>query len=111
MRITVEVPDADVWSAVFGSAFDTYPWWRDVRFHHGTDWQTPGLVRLVIDNPYEPEGSTHTRNRTIGMPQLEEAINTGISAGLVPNDVEKWDSADYADTILQIAVLGDVYYG
>lgn len=111
MRIAVEVPDSEVWSQVFGSAFDAYPWWRHVHFHNGASWEVPGTVTLTIDDPDEPEGTAGCVMALVDVRMLEEAINKALGQDMIPNDVEAWDSADYADTILQIAVLGDVYYG
>ena len=110
MLVKMEVPDAEVWSSIFGSNFSLYSWWRSVEFITGA-WDTPGVVKLMIDHPDYPELSGTWADRLVDLKRLEWAINEGVAAGQVPNDVDAWDSADVADNILQIAVLGDIFYG
>lgn len=110
MKILVEVPDRGVWSNIFGSMYSQYPWWQD-EYHLEGDWQHQGKVRLSIDDPAFPEGSGKVLTGIIDMSILEAAINKCLERELIPNAPEEWASADYADAILQMAVLGEVPYG
>lgn len=110
MRVATEVPDENVWSNIFGSGFLQYPWWLGAEYVAG-DWDTPGVVDLEIEDPNFEEDSGHTVKHLVNMNRLEWAVNQCVKVGVIPNAWEDWDSADYADCILQMAVLGEVFYG
>jgi hypothetical protein len=108
-RIMMDVPDRELWSAVFGSAFETYPWWVSEDFLDG-DWDNPCQVTLSIEDPNEPEGSDRQVSKTFGIYELVEAVNTCIRTGVIDSNWDNWDAND-GDCIAQVAVLGDVVYG
>ena len=107
MRIMVEVDDDVVWSAVFGSGFEMWPWWSDVTFHNGATWESAngdGFAVVAIDC----EGEVASARVTPDV--LAEAITNAVSEGVVgmPRDLDDidWDSCA-ADVILQFAVFGE----
>jgi hypothetical protein len=109
-RLTVEVPDKDVWSAVFGSGFETWGWWRDVTYLDNADWDKPGRVQVVIDDPEYPEGSGKVIGPILSLHDVVAAINNCTRDGHIERGWDDWDACD-GDAILQYAVFGDIIYG
>ena len=111
--LTVEVPDQELWSSVFGSAFETWDWWRAATFHGAADWNKIGTVTLMIDDPNFDEDGGQVITKTLDLDDVVAAVNAVTKLGLLPypslEDLD-WDACD-ADVILQYAVLGDVVYG
>lgn len=106
--ITVAVPAAQLWSNVFGSGFQTWSWWKGVEYLGGTDWQTPGRVRLTI------EYGDGILTKEIGLDDLVAAWNRAVETCSTlgrgePLDHEDLDASD-GDCVLQIAVLGQVEF-
>lgn len=69
----------DLWSEVFGASAETWPWWSSFKFLDGADWDTPGRVRITSCNPDDPTEATITK--TIGMADIESALDACIEAG------------------------------
>ena len=108
--IEVEVDPAELWSEVFGSGYETWPWWNMVTFSEG-DWDTPGVAHLSIIDPDEGPLSTDVTVAEVNMERLvwayEQAIATCVDActgkAIYPgSDID----ACVGDCILQIAVYG-----
>ncbi len=101
-------------SSVFGSAFETWSWWRTFSFLDG-DWETPGHVALGIENPDGGEDIT----KVLTLAEVVQAFQQALDLGIVsPNcmylstrepDIDL--DAEMADVILQLAMLGEVTYG
>ena len=105
----------DLWSQVMGGAFEYCSWWREVRYIGEADWDKPGKVTLVIENP----GSTgaKTKRKTIGPKDVVQALYTAMErghrdacTGRPITEHMDWDQCS-SDVVLQIAVLGEVVYG
>lgn len=103
----------DLWANIFGSGFDTYPWWREVRFDEGSSWDTPGVATVIVDDP-DNVGATLSVQVTEAM--LREAllvcrhqnkVDPCTGHALLPDG--DWD-ADGADVLMQIVCLGQETY-
>lgn len=108
--LTIQVPDEELWSSVFGSVFEQYPWWGPVTFYGNADWKTPGEVTVRIESPDEPEGSGVYVARRLTVDTLVDAVDALNAQGYNLTGPEDWDAND-ADVILQQAVLSGIYYG
>lgn len=116
--LTVTVPmtfDAtDLWSAVMGSGWTTFEWWTECLYLDG-EWDVPGRVRVGIEDPENEELSITT---VIDINDLTAAISDFIAkkyvdacVGRYPNWADLNIDACVGDSLMQIAVLGDVVYG
>lgn len=104
VRLVVDVDARELWSNVFGSGFETYPWWDAVEYYDGADWDTPGSVRLWVIDP--DTGESEGRG-TVTVFRLAEAVSK------LPHIASRWHDmdADDADQVLQMAILGEVRFG
>lgn len=104
-----------IWESTFGSAGDTFSWWREVTFESG-DWDVIGRVTLGVEDPEDEE---KTVTKTVGIVEVMRAARiaaetcvdacTGRPIAIRGEDID-WDAC-VADCVLQIAVLGEVVYG
>ena len=106
--ITIEVDDKELWSAVFGSAFETFGnhWW-EIEYQKGTNWDKVGKVKLVAFD----EVTMEKTEKIVGIEDLVKALpiaNKQVSMDLL--DFDNYD-AICGDAVLQVAVLGEVIYG
>lgn len=99
--------DAELWSRIFGAEGTSWEWWTGERYLSG-DWETPGVVRLTIQDPDDEDEPPVSRD--IDLELLIAAVQAAPIH--VQNDVMN-DNVDAgsADCILQIAVLGEIVYG
>lgn len=111
--IEVEVDPEELWTEVFGSGYETWPWWNMVTFSEG-DWETPGVAWLSIIDPddYDSQPVVASVNMDRLVWAYEQAIATCVDActgkPIYPgSDID----ACVGDCILQIAVQGEVVYG
>lgn len=114
MQITVPVrlEDAEVWIAVFGSGFETYPWWTKVQgAWEGEDFDPSFSAVVANRDPDDPEAPVYMRR--VVPETLADGIALAIKNGHLdlgdPNDLD-WDAND-ADIIMQYVVLGELVYG
>jgi hypothetical protein len=110
-KIEIEINDSELWSAVFGSAFESFgTHWEEVQYldcKNGYDWQPGASVRLVAID--EQTGETTEKNVTLH--DLITALpiaNKQVYMDLL--DLDNYDAV-CGDAILQVAVLGEVVYG
>ena len=112
VKIPVEVPAEELWSAVFGSGFESDPvsseWLKGFRFIEGS-WDVPGLVELWYINK---EGSfqksfytAHDLASALGVAMSKE-YNHVPCGGKVGMDFSNYDSC-VADLLLQVMVYGE----
>jgi hypothetical protein len=105
--IILEVDDKEVWSAVFGSAWESFGnHWHECEWLEG-GWDTVGKVRLVAID----EDSLETTEAIIGIDELLKALpiaNKQVYMDLL--DFDNYDSI-CGDAVLQVCVLGSVIYG
>lgn len=108
-KVTVSFPAELVWSSVFGSAFESWEWWRHFDFLDG-DWETPGHVVLGIENPDGGEDIT----KVLTIIEVTNAFQKAIDLNIIDvncmylsrRDPDIDLDAEMADVILQIALLG-----
>ena len=112
VKIPVEVPAEELWSAVFGSGFESDPvsseWLKGFRFIEGS-WDVPGLVELWYINT---EGSfqksfytAHDLAGALGVAMSKE-YNHVPCGGRIGMDFSNYDSC-VADLLLQVMVYGE----
>jgi len=112
VKIPIEVPAEELWSAVFGSGFESDPvsseWLKGFRFIEGS-WDVPGLVELWYINK---EGSfqksfytAHDLAGALGVAMSKE-YNHVPCGGKVGMDFSNYDSC-VADLLLQVMVYGE----
>lgn len=103
-----------LWPAIFGSAFETWPWWRTATFLEGK-WDTPGLVFLEIDDPDGEEGVD-----SLGVSLSKDTFMEQLQAieHQLPKYIKEELYAEYpdfdavsGDYILQALTLGSAVYG
>ena len=105
---TFEVPDKELWSCVFGSAFDTWGWWG-ADFLEGSDWDTPGRVRMYLWDPEDPDATEAMASKVVDVELLANALSQPQFSHLAA----RWDDLDAedADCLLQYLVAGEVIFG
>lgn len=99
--------DKELWSRIFGAEPTSWCWWLGETYLSG-DWETPGVVRLTIQDPDNEDEPPLSKD--IDLDSLIAAVQAAPI--YVQNDVMN-DNVDAgsADCILQIAVLGEIVYG
>lgn len=109
VTINVEIiKDAeDLWSSVFGSAWETCPWWVGVKYLEG-GWNVPGRVRIT---PEDPDTGERGEPVIVDLPALAEAVGWYIASGYESMCALEDLDAVYGDVIIQKAVFGEVVYG
>lgn len=108
MEITITIDENELWSSVFGSAFEKFgTHWDEVEYLDGTDWDKIGKVRLVAID----EETEERTEKIIGIEELGKALP--IANNQVHMDLFDFDNYDAicGDAVLQVAVLGEVVYG
>lgn len=103
INLAMQVDADELWSSVFGSGFDTFPWWHSVQFLDGAEWNVRGTVELEIDDPEFPEGSGKYRTMYVNVYDLAAHWRVG-------DDPEDMDSIA-ADALLQSVIFGTEVYG
>lgn len=99
--------ETEFWSNLLGSTEFIYEWWYSVTYLGDADWDKPGEVQLVIENP-EGEGNIA---KLLTIADLVTAYNAVASDPNLPNiDIEDMDE-NSVDLVLQYAMLGDIVYG
>jgi hypothetical protein len=94
-----------LWSWVFGSGFESCPWWLDHSYLSG-NWETPGRVE-VISWSVQGEGEGDPIRTEVTPETLIEAWTRAIRFREM--DIEDLDSDD-GDVVLQLAVYGAQFY-
>ncbi len=116
VKVTVEVPAEELWSAVFGSNFESDAvngaWLKGVRFIQGT-WDVPGLVELeYIDEDEKTHKQFYSAHDLAGA--LSMAIKRGYNhapcGGKIDMDFSNYDAC-VGDLLLQVMVYGELVYG
>lgn len=110
--ITITVKDEQLWSAVLGSAFETWSWWRDVSYPTGSDWETPGTVMLTLDDPEHGESDGVLLSRTLTIDDIVRGYQLLLQQfqfDVTPYDLD-FDAVS-GDAVLQLAIFGELVYG
>jgi hypothetical protein len=102
----------ELWASVFGSAPEHWGW-TEIEFLEG-DWDTPGRAKVTFVDPDDPEDVVGTAELT--MDDIWAALDKTIELRLVDvctgrpiHETCEWDACN-SDTVLQIAVLGEVTF-
>ena len=103
----------EIWTEVFGSAGESFPWWRTVDYQDGADWNIPGPVTLGIE---DPDDEDNTITKTVGPDDLLAAVAQAAGEGYLDactgNPIHlgmSWDAGS-SDTVMQLLVLGRPVY-
>jgi hypothetical protein len=111
--ITVQVPvmvdAASLWSETFGSGWEYSSVAVRVKYHEGTDWETPGSATVTIGG-----GDDERHSATITVQDLANAYGKLIAMGYhhcgAPIALDDFDACASFD-MLQMAVCGELIYG
>jgi hypothetical protein len=109
IQTTVIVPTrvdaAEFWSAIMGSAWESWSWWRKVQYLDGADWDKPGQVKITMENPSGDLPMTET----LELQDLVAAYTKALKAGDLRDD---WDNLDAGsgDVVMQYALYGEIVY-
>jgi hypothetical protein len=110
--LTAKVPAQDFVENLLGSAFETCPWWQDVTYADGYEWDTHPSDRdlpfltLVVDDPMDED---ETVTKQVSVNDLVKAYSALVTKGYELD----WEDHDAysADGVIQQAVFGEVVYG
>jgi hypothetical protein len=115
VQVNLEFPDKDLWSAVMGSVFETFPWWSRIDYMGDSNWDTPGWVLIGIDDPKSPEHEPKEITKVITVDDLARGMAIAMKEGYRdPFGHTDFPSLDFdsitGDIVMQCAVLGDCVY-
>jgi hypothetical protein len=111
--IPIKIEATEFWSAIFGSAWESWDWWLDYEFLEGSDWDTVGLVRVV---GLDPEGDqvSDKIEKILTIEDLVKSythlVNSNPNIPTMSYGELDLDASD-GDVIIQQAIFGDVIYG
>jgi hypothetical protein len=112
VKIPIEVPAEELWSAVFGSGFESDPvndeWLKGLRFVEGS-WDVPGLIELrYINKDGHLQRSFYTAHDLAGAlgVAMSKEYNHVPCGGKIGMDFSNYDSC-VADLLLQVMVYGE----
>jgi hypothetical protein len=114
--IEIKVDDQELWSACFGSGYETDPVvtnWVDTVEHLTGDWDKIGTIKVT----YAPEGfddftDGELSEKIIDQEVFLQAVTKMVTDGYqhcghtMDLNTENWDVC-VTDVILQLAVLGE----
>jgi len=114
--ISLPVDALDLWSSVFGSAFESAgDHFQSVEFLNGGDWDTLCEVEIVAEHPTD---SDKTITTTICFQDIVKAVGIALKNGYThcgqPITIKYTDNdfdACVGDIILQCAVYGEAIFG
>ncbi len=115
LNVSILVDEDVIWSAVMGSAWEVYSWWRGLDFQNGATWESAGeggrlsVLADSADNPYVAVTESVTLNRLFAAVESAMRDNVGAIRSLDWSDPDI--DADLGDVIMQYAVFGEVIYG
>jgi hypothetical protein len=87
-----------------------FPWWQEVSV-------TGRSIRVVIDDPDEPEGSGKTLTKTLSPAEIHSSFaamkdrNLLCCGAVMVEEGYDGGCAGDADLVLQYAAVGDIVYG
>ena len=106
--VIIEIDEQELWSSVFGSAFESWgPWWYEVEYLDGADWDKIGKVSLAIQD----EDTGKITKKIVDLDDVLKALpvaNSQVNMDLF--DFDKYDAV-CGDAILQVCLFGEVIYG
>lgn len=105
----------DLWSAVMGSGWEMWSWWKSINYLEG-DWDEPGVLRVEVE---DPEDEDKTISKDINAQKIIEAMS--LVAGMPDRFCDActgrpidWDDLDFdacvGDLFMQYAVFGETVY-
>jgi hypothetical protein len=110
VTIPVQVDAAELWSNVFGSGWDSWWWWRGVKYLGSADWDKPGLVSITAADPelWDDERDA-TITKTFSITDLTKSVAWWMERH-PEQDIEDFDG-DSGDCIVQHMIYGEVVWG
>lgn len=112
VRVSRDMDRDDLWSNVFGTAGESWSWWRGVTFHNGASWFSPGefdgFATLRVE---DPENEREVIEKRVTLDDVVYAAEWYVGKGY--EKVAALDDLDAcaSDLILQFMVFGEVVYG
>lgn len=109
--ITLNYSDEDVWSSICGSAWESWPWWYDLKYDGG-DWDKPCALWVTVENPFDSDyGDCLTAVVTIS--DIKRALNELSGHPYVRQAImhELDFDAVYGDAVMQQAIFGEIIFG
>ena len=114
VNIEVQFDLEEWWSAIFGCAYESLPWWFGEKFHDGGSWEFPSDVTLVSESPFDEtdefDSEVKSVTKRFTVEDIRAAFNKAVAEKPDLLDLDSYDcySGDY---ILQIAMYGEVVFG
>lgn len=112
VQVTLDIDANELWSAVFGSGFESDPvtrqWLMDYEFVSG-DWDEAGVVKVSYINEDE-----ETEHKNFNAKDLAAALSTAMAknyyhvpcGGKIDADFDNYDSC-VGDILMQVMVYGE----
>jgi hypothetical protein len=106
-----EFDAAELWSCVFGSAWETWDWWVSIDYIDG-DWDKICTVKIVALDPDDEDEDESTITKTIGLDDIVRVLNELADFAPIVECLNHDDfDAVWGDCVLQHAVFGETIYG
>lgn len=112
VQIITSIDGDELWSRIWGSEPQSFgSHWRALEYRTG-DWQHAGQVRVVLEDPYDLEGSDATVIGTITLDKIVKALNNLQFPSHLRDNIMQ-DNADCidSDAVIQFIMFGEVVYG
>lgn len=111
VKVSREMDRDELWSNVFGTAGESWSWWRGIAYRDGATWESPGESGHVILRVEDPDNDGKVIEKRVGIDDVVCAAEWYVRSGyekLAPlDDLD----ASASDVILQLMVFGEVVYG
>lgn len=111
VKVTREMDRDELWSNVFGTAGESWSWWRSVTFHGGASWETPGDSGYADLRIEDPDDESKTIVKIVTMDDVVYAAEWYVAKGYERGSALDDLDAGASDLILQFMVFGEVVYG
>lgn len=112
--VSIDFPDEHLWSAICGSAWETWRWWYGWDYYGGS-WEHPCELWIMVENPFDDYADDEPDYLTavVTIADLKRAISElsdhpPVMEALV-NDLDF--DAVYGDAVMQQAIFGEIIFG
>jgi len=109
----IAVDKEELWSSIFGSAYESHSWWLDEEFKEEGGWETIGEVTLTAWNA---KNNSKEIVKSFKPDDIFDAWKKSVAEGYVHCgnysmlDVDNADAC-FGDIVLQIAMYGEIVWG
>lgn len=112
VAVRMELDAQKVWRSVFGSGFETCPWWTGAEFIEG-DWDEVGKVEVSYADPDDYDPLWSRVSKVLDLNDIVKALASldEVYAYVVRDLMDENLDAITSDVIIQQAVFGEVIYG